>query len=191
MSDLVQQACDAYDAVRGKDGPSPEGYSDYRAMEAALGVLSAQGEAIDGVGPDVLRGQLSRYADPDCRGCDGTGVFYGNVCVCACVLNTLERNAPKPVAYLVYWPKNPELGRYFSEAPVDGSRSRPLYTHPTPALVTEEMVDGLRRMVEACNQPCFTDKGEREISWAAVSWMQSNGPALLAALTAALEADKC
>lgn len=34
MSDVVQQACDAYDAVRWKDGPSPEGYADYRALEA-------------------------------------------------------------------------------------------------------------------------------------------------------------
>lgn len=48
--------------------------------------------------------------------------------------------------------------------------------------VTEAMVESLRLTVEACNQPCFTDKAERDISWAAVSWMQSHGPALVAAL---------
>ncbi len=59
--------------------------------------------------------------------------------------------------------------------------------HLSRPVVDEAMVESLRLTVEACNQPCFTEKGEREVSWAAVSWMQSKGPALVAALTAALE----
>jgi len=42
------------------------------------------------------------------------------------------------VAYLVDWPNEPDLGHFFSEEPVDGARSQPLYTHPAPARVTEE-----------------------------------------------------
>ncbi len=44
----------------------------------------------DGIETDVLEQQLSPFASKDCRECDGTGVFYGNVCVCACVISKLE-----------------------------------------------------------------------------------------------------
>lgn len=32
-----------------------------------------------------LREQLSPHANPKCRDCDGTGIFYGNVAICGCI----------------------------------------------------------------------------------------------------------
>lgn len=32
-----------------------------------------------------LEGQLSPHADRDCRDCNGTGIFYGNVAICPCI----------------------------------------------------------------------------------------------------------
>lgn len=183
MSDLVQQACDAYDAVRGKDGPSPEGYADYRAMEAALAFIKrAHANELASLLPGP------EYMDPP----DGGDVDLLEQC------RRMSEDAAKWRALSTQGEAVAEIcyhdGRRYARLLDEGSGSlfpgTKRYTHPTPTRVTEEMVEGLRRAVEACNQPCFTDKGEREISWAAVSWMQSNGPALLAALTAALEADK-
>ena len=45
-----------------------------------------------------LTQQLSVYADPDCRECDGSGVWMGNVLVCNCILNKLQAVAPQAVA---------------------------------------------------------------------------------------------
>ena len=36
------------------------------------------------------------------------------------------------VAWRIDWPDDPELGHYFSEAPTDSGRCRPLYTPPFP-----------------------------------------------------------
>lgn len=61
--------------------------------------------------------------------------------------------------------------------------------HPAPAQMTtqgeavDDLIESLRLTITACNVPCFTDKAEQEISWAAVSFMQSKGPKLLARLT--------
>lgn len=41
----------------------------------------------------VLRGQLMVYADQACRECEGSGVYYGNVCVCGCILDALPMSA--------------------------------------------------------------------------------------------------
>lgn len=38
----------------------------------------------------------------------------------------------EPVAWMIDWPDEPELGHYFAEAPSEAGRSRPLYTS-TPA----------------------------------------------------------
>ena len=37
---------------------------------------------------------------------------------------------PEPVAYLIDWPEEPEIGHCLSEEPNDSGRSRPLYTAP-------------------------------------------------------------
>lgn len=34
---------------------------------------------------DELQDMLRDAAKADCTGCDGTGIFMGNVCICACV----------------------------------------------------------------------------------------------------------
>ncbi|UDY80339.1 hypothetical protein AXY1_28 [Achromobacter phage AXY1] len=34
-----------------------------------------------------IAGCLAASADKQCRGCDGTGLFYGNVAICPCILN--------------------------------------------------------------------------------------------------------
>lgn len=38
-----------------------------------------------------LRKLLADAAMPDCLNCDGSGIFYGNVCVCGCVNNPVPR----------------------------------------------------------------------------------------------------
>jgi hypothetical protein len=40
---------------------------------------------------DTLHRQLARHADRNCRNCDGSGVFYGNVAICDCVLSKLPK----------------------------------------------------------------------------------------------------
>ena len=29
--------------------------------------------------------ELKEEADPECKDCDGAGIFYGNVCICGCI----------------------------------------------------------------------------------------------------------
>ena len=43
-----------------------------------------------------------------------------------------QAQAVEPVAYLIDWPDEPELGHYFSESATESGRSTPLYTHPAP-----------------------------------------------------------
>lgn len=45
----------------------------------------------------------------------------------------------EPVAWLIDWADEPDLGHYFSESAVDedSGRSRPLFLHPVPASVPE------------------------------------------------------
>lgn len=50
----------------------------------------------------------------------------------------------EPVAWLIDWPDEPELGHYFAEEPCEGSRCRPLYTTP-PA--SRALVEALEDMV--------------------------------------------
>jgi hypothetical protein len=42
-----------------------------------------------------------------------------------------------PVAWLIDWPDEPDLGHYFAEEPSINARSQPLYTHPQPAALNE------------------------------------------------------
>ncbi|MEI4518646.1 MULTISPECIES: hypothetical protein [unclassified Stenotrophomonas] len=42
-----------------------------------------------------------------------------------------------PVAWLIDWPDEPDLGHYFAEEPSINARSQPLYTHPQPAELSE------------------------------------------------------
>ena len=52
--------------------------------------------------------------------------------------------AGEPVAYLIDWPDEPELGHYFAEAPTQSGRSQPLYTAPpVRAPLSEERVKGI------------------------------------------------
>lgn len=44
-----------------------------------------------------------------------------------------EARGDEPVAWLIDWPDEPELGHYFAEEPNEGARSRPLYTRPAQA----------------------------------------------------------
>ncbi|KAG1475304.1 hypothetical protein G6F54_014247 [Rhizopus delemar] len=54
----------------------------------------------------------------------------------------------EPVAWLIDWPGEPDLGHYFAEEPVQGGRSRPLYAAPTAQAVD---LDELRRAVCVVN----------------------------------------
>lgn len=78
------------------------------------------GEVASGVNPDELYAQLAPFADPACRDCDGRGVFYGNVCVCGCVMTKLQATHPARSGVvsdedveeaLKIWNDAPALGR--------------------------------------------------------------------------------
>lgn len=59
-----------------------------------------------------------------------------------------EGQAVKPVAWLIDWPDEPELGHYFAEKPVDPlyGRSKPLYTHPSAELAAlRERIAGIEK----------------------------------------------
>jgi len=61
-------------------------------------------------------------------------------------LDALKRQ--EPVAWLIDWADEPDLGHYFSESAVDedSGRSRPLFLHPVPA---QSVPDGFREGAEA------------------------------------------
>jgi hypothetical protein len=48
-----------------------------------LGV-HVQGDTGTDILTDELRQKIKDAAEPDCRYCDGTGIFYGNVTICGC-----------------------------------------------------------------------------------------------------------
>ncbi len=61
----------------------------------------------------------------------------------------------EPVAWMIDWPDEPELGHYFSESPdeLTGSRSRPLFTAAPPAAAHgDEAVACLHRLIDARNK---------------------------------------
>jgi hypothetical protein len=49
----------------------------------------------------------------------------------------------EPVAWLIDWPDEPDLGHYFGEEPNEFARSVPLYTAPTAALQNGDGRDAL------------------------------------------------
>ena len=68
-------------------------------------------------------------------------------------LDTLEAEqsqAVEPVAYLIDWPDEPELGHYFSESATESGRSTPLFTHPAPPATGEraELIAGFRELAK-------------------------------------------
>lgn len=65
-------------------------HADYRALEERH--LAYRNLTVE---VSALQDQFSRYADDDCRDCDGRGVYYGNVCVCHCVTAKLEELATR------------------------------------------------------------------------------------------------
>lgn len=65
-----------------------------RTYAAILDAEGDGGAVTSGVNPDELYAQLTPFADPACRDCDGRGVFYGNVCVCECVMTKLQATHP-------------------------------------------------------------------------------------------------
>lgn len=77
---------------------------------------------------------------PDHHPWHGSGTFKGvdspHIHACnECRKKLPGQQAPaeqEPVAWLVDWPDEPELGHYFSEEPNENARSKPLYTAPAP-----------------------------------------------------------
>jgi hypothetical protein len=67
----------------------------------------------------------------------------------AAVMYTLERIArpaqteQQPVAWLIDWPEEPELGHYFSDEPNEHARSRPLYAAPIAQTAPQPEQSGL------------------------------------------------
>lgn len=64
-----------------------------------------------------------------------------------------------PVAWLIDWADEPDLGHYFSESAVDedSGRSRPLFLHPVPASVPEGWqlvpIEPTQEMLDATSWP--------------------------------------
>lgn len=50
----------------------------------------------------------------------------------------------EPVAWLIDWPDEPDLGHYFAESPTESGRCRPLYTHPSPSPAPEHVPASIR-----------------------------------------------
>lgn len=65
----------------------------------------------------------------------------------------------EPVAWLIDWADEPDLGHYFSESAVDedSGRSRPLFLHPVPASVPEGWqlvpIEPTQEMLDATSWP--------------------------------------
>lgn len=56
----------------------------------------------------------------------------------------------EPVAWLIDWPGEPDLGHYFAEEPVQGGRSRPLYAAPAQAVDLGQFRDVVADWRERC-----------------------------------------
>ncbi|MFV1846408.1 hypothetical protein ACNJRW_09480 [Stenotrophomonas maltophilia] len=73
----------------------------------------------------------------------------------------------EPVAWLIDWPGEPDLGHYFAEEPVHGGRSRPLYAAPHTQAVDlgPTFQDGVSEWMGQCFLPSLysdmTERGDR------------------------------
>ncbi|NNJ16407.1 hypothetical protein CSV86_014860 [Pseudomonas putida CSV86] len=70
-----------------------------------------------------------------------------------------EQLQGEPVAWLIDWPEEPELGHYFSDESNPVARSRPLYTHPAPAVQEGELVGVVRESADRGYQVRWTQDG--------------------------------
>ncbi|MBA1179578.1 hypothetical protein G7008_03590 [Pseudomonas psychrotolerans] len=103
----------------------------------------------DGVIPVMEKDYDGNWIEDRCRTCDGSGQqqeaqgaqagdgYFASPEEYAEQRAALATQpaADKPVAWMIDWPDEPELGHYFSESPdeLTGSRSRPLFTAAPPA----------------------------------------------------------
>lgn len=65
-----------------------------------MGIAGKTSEAVtefkvDNFTFEELQQWVKDCADPDCRNCDGTGIFYGNVCLCGCVNHSEQKLRPR------------------------------------------------------------------------------------------------
>ena len=63
--------------------------------------------------------------------------------------------AGEPLAWLIDWPDEPELGSYFSEATSENGRSRPLYLHPSGDAKDTELLISKIAELEAWQAAAF------------------------------------
>lgn len=81
----------------------------------------------------------------------------------------------EPVAWIIDWPNEPDLGHYFSEEKTDAGRCRPLYTAPpaqTPAYINQAEAEShgylsqpvtIRNPAQTPVPPRLTDEQRAEI----------------------------
>ena len=72
---------------------------------------------------------------------------------------SVAANAGEPVAYLIDWPDEPELGHYFAESPTETGRCRPLYLAAPPTAQAEGWISVKDRLPEKNTEVliCFAE----------------------------------
>jgi len=78
--------------VQGYYDEAVQAYEQKMAVEAKLAALQAPADG-DELSKEQLLAWLKEASDSECRQCDGGGIFYGNVHICACVQSTAETRA--------------------------------------------------------------------------------------------------
>ncbi|KAG1272356.1 hypothetical protein G6F65_011760 [Rhizopus arrhizus] len=92
--------------------------------------------------------EMGHYTDSTMRQGTIRGYTAGQMRDYAAAALAARQPVGEPVAWLIDWPGEPDLGHYFAEEPVQGGRSRPLYAAPTAQAVD---LDELRRAVCVVN----------------------------------------
>ena len=88
---------------------------------------------------------------------------------------SLSANAGEPVAYLIDWPDEPELGNYFAESPTETGRCRPLYLAAPPTAQAEGWTKLPGQLPEP-GMPVLLDIGKKypiRAMWAAKHTVQA------------------
>jgi len=75
-----------------------------------------------------------------------------------------------PVAWMIDWPDEPELGHYFGEEPNSGARSMPLYASPAPLAAAGLTDEQIERALAAYTEALETDPRNSEANHNSPAW---------------------
>nr|WP_312456703.1 hypothetical protein [Stenotrophomonas pavanii] len=153
-----------------RDSAHPDVYADpiaqltWKSWQAALSAQPSPG------GHGDARAQFEAWARSigACVDADGHGNYadsHLNSAKLGWDAAAARQPVGEPVAWLIDWPGEPDLGHYFAEEPVQGGRSRPLYAAPPAQAVDPwSVIDRVAKNWDGCSiGPAIRAEAEKVI----------------------------